>query len=53
MKLDLEHVNSKVKPGMLLCDDRKMTLVLRDKVKAEYLDFNRQHKETMELRKRC
>ena len=44
---------SKVKPGMQIVDDAHMNLALRMQTKVEYLDFNRIHRETNEMKKRC
>ena len=40
-KIDLSTVASKVKPGMLLCDDSVMSIALRQRVKFEYRDFQK------------
>lgn len=52
-RLNLKDVTSRVKPGMLIQDDANMTLVLREKVKAEYLDFAKMQKQVHDHRQRC
>ena len=51
-KIDLENVASKVKPGMLLCDDSVMSLVLRQRQKFEYRNFEKLKSATASHRAR-
>lgn len=40
-KIDLKTVTSKVKPGMMTCDDKAMTQAMRQAVRVQFRDFKK------------
>jgi hypothetical protein len=50
--LDLKGVMSRVKPGMVICDEKQMTLALRQRAKVEYRDFQKMQRQNEQMRKR-
>jgi hypothetical protein len=52
VKIDLKSIAGKVKPGMEIVDQAKMTNALRQQSKIEYLDFSKQMRQKEEMKKK-